>query len=175
LTDVTSKRAWGGDVEYTSTYMCGSCGFAFHGRGLSELEVRNYYSGYRDDEYYAERHNYEPFYTRAVHDAVDSFLGGEPRRNALIELFNNNCIPEIQNRRILDFGGGSGRLIQNMVGDKYVYDVSGESPVDGVTQLSKKEVSDSKFDILVCAQVLEHATDPAGLAMFLSKRLRAYP
>jgi SAM-dependent methyltransferase len=61
---------------------------------------------------------------------------------------------------VLDFAGGKGRLVQDFAGKKYVYDVSGELAVDGVTSLSEADLIDMSFDLVVCAQMLEHATDP---------------
>jgi SAM-dependent methyltransferase len=158
-----SKRAWDGPIELSRTNKCSYCGFAFHARGLSESEVSNYYSNYRDEKYFVDRNSCEPFYTRRAHDELESHLGGKLRREALIRYLGQTIeavSQSIDDFSVLDFAGGKGRLVQDFAGKKYVYDVSGELAVDGVTSLSEADLIDMSFDLVVCAQMLEHATDP---------------
>jgi SAM-dependent methyltransferase len=170
-----SKRAWGGEAEWSTTSKCRFCGFAFHGRGLSENEVAKYYLNYRDDTYFTDRNASEPFYTRKVHNKLTELLDGKPRREALAvylatqnELFSN----PVSDLKILDFAGGSGHLIQDLPGKKFVYDVSGEDPVENVSFLSESNLRNLSFDLVVCAQMLEHATDPVVMIRDLFKLVK---
>lgn len=162
-----SERAWGGSVELSTTSRCSSCGFAFHGRGLSPQEVSNYYSGYRDGDYFLRRNHYEPFYTRSVHDSLEEQMGSALRREALasyLRLHGGLADQPNSSFDILDYGGGTGRLVTNLPGRKFVHDLSGESPVDGVIPVAASALRTSAFDLVVCAQMLEHATDPRATA-----------
>jgi SAM-dependent methyltransferase len=154
-------------VEWSRTNKCQACGFAFHARGLSEIEITNYYSGYRDENYFLGRNACELFYTRKLHDELDLNLGSKLRRAALRNYITANTdifSPAADSCSTLDFGGGKGRLVEDFAGKKFVYDVSGESPVDGVTSLTEADLFNMSFDLVVCAQMLEHATDPLATA-----------
>lgn len=159
-----SRRAWGGDVEPSMTHRCKSCDFAFHGRGLTEEEVGHYYKNYRDENYFIQRHACEPFYTRKVHEGIEGQLGGQDRRDALSAYLKANLSPSLleNSSHILDYAGGTGRLISDLPGRKFVFDVSGESPAPGVELIDEMQLKSLSFDIVICAQMLEHATDPAG-------------
>ena len=172
-TTLTSKflstRAWGGVIEWSDTNYCLECGFTFHGRGLSTEEVKSYYKSYRDEKYFKDRKSCEPFYTRKVHDELEKGMRSKDRRLALSNFFSkyNVLIDNINNLSILDYAGGTGRLIADMPGNKYVFDVSGEQPAIGVEKLSSIDLNSKLFDLVVCAQMIEHATDPKGEAEYL--------
>ena len=161
-----SRRAWGGAPEWSTTSNCVKCGFSFHGRGLTEIEVNNYYLNYRDWRYYVDRNKSEPFYTRKVHLKTDESLGSKERRDALESYLRlNGVLPsDLPNEfLILDYAGGQGRLIQDLIGKKFVFDVSEEIPVANVNLISKEELNSLSFDLVVCAQMLEHASDPQAV------------
>jgi len=167
-----SQRAWGGGVEWSSTSKCRRCGFAFHGRGLRPEEAASYYRGYRDEEYFRARNSHEPFYTRKFHDVLDA---GADRRAALrqyLSRFSINGAGVPADFAILDYGGGKGRLISEIQGRRFVYDLSGETPVDGVKAISAAELESETFDLVVCAQMLEHATDPYAVAAELLRLVK---
>jgi SAM-dependent methyltransferase len=158
-----SKRAWGGGVEWSNINKCKVCGFAFHSRGLSGREITQYYMNYRDDTYFEERHASEFFYTRRVHDELELQLASQERRDSLKKyLITHSALPGdlSASLSILDFGGGSGRLITELPGQKYVYDVSGQTPAPNVTGLTNYNLAKMRFGLVICAQMLEHATDP---------------
>jgi SAM-dependent methyltransferase len=158
-----SKRAWGGEIEYSYINKCKNCGFAFHSRGLSDEEISKYYLNYRDEQYFTNRNYSEFFYTRKAHEELDDQLGGLTRRSALKHYLDSFRVLSSEAKldfTILDYGGGTGRLIKDLPGQKYVYDVSGEQPVSSVTGISENQFKSRGFNLVVCAQMLEHATDP---------------
>jgi SAM-dependent methyltransferase len=170
-----ARRALRRGIERTTTYRCSDCGFAFHGRGLSTEESSNYYSGYRNDEYFNQRHSYEPLYTRGHHDRLDAHVLSQARCvNLRCYLDNFGVIPEDSSRSfsILDFAGGSGHLIRNLPGTKYVYDLSGVPPISDVVSLSHEQLAVHEFDLVVCAQMLEHASDPRTVIAELMSRVK---
>jgi SAM-dependent methyltransferase len=158
-----SMRSWGGAVERSHTYRCSTCGFAFHGRGLSDAEVSTYYQSYRDEQYFIDRNSHEPFYTRRVHDELETKMGGAARRKALASYLSTFGVltgADQGNFSTLDYAGGTGRLIADLPGRKSVYDVSGEAPALGIEPVTALDLTKMKFDLVICAQMIEHATDP---------------
>jgi|GEM_PF-1689579 len=170
-----SARAWGGPVEWSTTSRCTACGFAFHGRGLTPAEVSRYYRGYRDETYFRDRNRFEPFYTKSVNDRLKHDVESAERKVALRSYLDRySILPAHDNGAFttLDFGGGTGRLISDFPGIKFVHDVSEETPVAGVTSLSEAQLRDDSFDLVVCAQMLEHATDPEETARNLLRLVK---
>ncbi len=169
-----SKRAWGGEIEYSYTNKCKNCGFAFHSRGLLDEEISKYYLNYRDEQYFINRNYSEFFYTRKAHEELDNQLDGLTRRNALKHYLDSFRVLSSEANldfTILDYGGGTGRLIKDLPGQKYVYDVSGEQPVSSVTGISENQFKSYSFNLVVCAQMLEHATDPSLVIQQLFDRV----
>jgi SAM-dependent methyltransferase len=130
---------------------------------LSQEEIQSYYKSYRDENYFLGRNASESFYTRRVHNELERQMGSEERRVALANYLNQKGVSVFQgseDKSILDFAGGTGRLISDLPGNKYVFDVSGESPALGVSSITQDMLSATRFDLVVCAQMIEHATDP---------------
>ena len=170
-----SKRAWGGSIEWSDTNRCLKCGFIFHGRGLTSQEIENYYTNYRDQKYFFDRNLYEFFYTRKVHNNLESQMGCEARKLALVTYLrgkNPSIFNTEKNYSILDYGGGSGRFISRLPGKKFVFDISGEKPLPEIKQLSVSSLETMKFDLIICAQMLEHATDPKKTTEYLFNFLK---
>jgi len=64
---------------------------------------------------------------------------------------------------VLDYGGGDGRLIAPLDATrKAVYDIGAAPPVSGVEALITEPVA-PEWDLVICAQTLEHVSDPLGL------------
>src|SRR5207253_864927 len=49
---------------------CGACGHRFFDLRLDDAEMGRIYGGYRGDGYFAARHRWEPWYTRAVNESI---------------------------------------------------------------------------------------------------------
>lgn len=162
----------------TRIMFCGNCGLRFFDRGLSADEAERYYRGYRGDEYCAARNRYEPFYTARIHCEIAAWLGSPQRRQALADVLGRSGgIADF--RSILDFGGGDGTLIADLdAAERAVLDPSETPPVAGVVRISDEASAGRQWDLIVCAQVLEHVTDPrqtiASLGRLLAPRGRLY-
>jgi SAM-dependent methyltransferase len=153
-------RAWGGDAEPTTLLYCRGCDFRFYRRTLTEQEMAAYYAGYRDEAYFLERHRHEPFYTRARHAAICR-IGDERRRALMAALAGAN---RVDVRSVLDFGGGSGALIADLPAPrKAVYDPSGSPVLPGIQVFTDLARLEADWELVVCAQVLEHISDPGGM------------
>jgi hypothetical protein len=55
-------RARNGPAELTRIAFCADCGFRIFDRGLSADESARYYRGYRTEQYFRDRHRFDPSY-----------------------------------------------------------------------------------------------------------------
>lgn len=157
----------------TRILFCNTCGIRFFDRGLSDGEAERYYLGYRSEDYYAARHRCEPFYTRRIHRELASWLGSAQRRQALADVLAR-CGTGQAPQSILDYGGGDGVLIADFVArERAVMDPSGANPVAGVVRIAHDENIGRQWDLIVCAQALEHVTDPRQTVAQLGSMLAA--
>jgi SAM-dependent methyltransferase len=167
-----ASQAWGGHTEPTTLAACADCGFRFFRRGLSAAETKSYYGQYRSETYYRERHRFEPFYTRAVHDAGGRWLRSSARRLALARSLANANAPA-RFDAALDYGGGSGALLRDIAAArKAVFDLSPETPEAGVEEI--RDIADIgvDWDLVLNAQVLEHLSDPRAAVHEMLAALR---
>ncbi len=142
--------------------MCGDCGFVTFVPRPNEGELREKYRilaeqgdpGYNaaaDDEGEDRR-------ARALFRALAPFAGGS-------------------RTRILDYGGGNGRLLLPFARrgcDCCVVDYN-DSPLPGIRRLASvlDEVPEgARFDLIVCSHVLEHLGDPASMLCRLGRHLQ---
>jgi SAM-dependent methyltransferase len=153
---------------------CSACSFRFFDSRLTPDEVTRLYSGYRGDQYFAERHRWEFWYSRKVNDGI----GGDPQeiadRIAAMERF---LLPHVDNasvKTVLDYGGDRGQFIPKSLGtEKYVFELSDAVPESGVSRIgSEKEFSTMKFDLIMALGVLEHCSEPAEILEQLRSSLK---
>lgn len=136
-------------------------------------EAAAYYSGYRSDRYLLQRQQYEPFYTRKVHAQVAAWLASPLRSKALLTSLNK-CDAHQPFCQILDWGGGSGALLSEIpASSKAVYDLDETEPQPGIRRFSSADQMDAAWDLIICAQVLEHLSDPFEALCSMCLQLRS--
>lgn len=151
-----SRTAWVGRPELTSIHRCLECDFRFYDRGLSDAEAAAFYAAYRTSDYLKNRHADEPFYTRKVHAGIEEFLHSPIRRQSLAQALASGGVSDVD--AVLDYGGSDGALISDLTASrKAVFDIGGSEPIAGIERATELR---EEWDLVICAQTLEHVTDP---------------
>jgi len=142
---------------------CIKCNFRFFNVRPDALEMSRQYDDYRGMEYQQQRERHEPGYTREFNQLIgNNATEIKNRGNFLKQLLEKNNVPG--DVSVLDYGGNDGRFIpEQMTGEKYCYDISGNAIIAGVTKLSRQELSGKTFDLVLLAHVLEHVPYPKEL------------
>lgn len=154
-----ANYAIGRKEQPTRLCECERCRFRFFEDRLTTGEVEKLYAGYRGDGYFAARHRYEPWYTRKVNDAIGKDEENKRNRRELVERFVRAHAEVSSVNTVLDYGGDSGQFIPDGIGrEKFVYEISDVTPIEGVTRLDT--IGDRKFDFVMLSHVLEHCSEP---------------
>ena len=140
---------------------CPNCSFVQAKYPFADDAIARLYADYRSESYNRERIRYEPSYG-AVAGKVGGYTeGGVDRVPALTRWLHLHI--DIGDGSMLDFGGDDGRFLPTFPGPKNVFEISDVSPAQGVTRIAME--SDLKtYSYVQIAHVLEHVTDPLGLA-----------
>jgi hypothetical protein len=141
---------------------CSECGFLFLDIRFSESELTSLYCGYRNEEYTALRETYEPGYAKrneSLNAGIDYI--------AEIEKF---LMPHLSFPvRLLDWGGDTGKNtpFKNRSEFLHIYDISHQPVIHGAESIDKKTACGTRYDLIVCSNVLEHVPYPSELMMEL--------
>ena len=139
---------------------CNNCGLIFSGLRLTDQEEAKYYAGYRDQTYLEQRKVCTPFYEK-LQEMFSQPWYIKHRQLAIASLVQKHISP-MKIASILDYGGDIGELIPSSFKNatKYVYDLNNQLLSHGVQRVQD---IDQKFDLIICAHVLEHESDPHSL------------
>jgi len=157
-----ARRVWDRKSFPVRLLECADCGFAFFSPRLEEDEEQRLYRNYRGEAYQQMRYLFEPWYTKRFNDSL--FCDGTmSARRELLKRILAPYLAKTKVRSILDFGGGKGELIFDLVrgADRYVYDPSGTEPLPGIEELETlTDCKAHRYDLIVCSNVLEHVAYP---------------
>lgn len=141
---------------------CEDCTFAFYDRRLTDQENTLLYKDYRGEKYQQIREQYECWYTSKVNEALNNdVLALHEQQRVIKEILVQNGIDEI--KVALDYGGNEGKTFTSPIGtqERYVYDISGVNPVEGVKLISdEKDLRSHRYDFIMCNMLFEHLADP---------------
>jgi SAM-dependent methyltransferase len=165
---------WKTSPRVTLLLECRSCGFRFFQERFSKDEIARLYADYRSERYWKARHACEPWYTRAINDGI----GGSPAEITFRKKLSGSFIKEhslgASMASVLDWGGDRGQFIPDDFANKYVFDVSGVQPLDGIVAISsERELGGMHFDVVMLAHVLEHLSDPRSVLQTIRPKLAA--
>jgi hypothetical protein len=137
---------------------CEQCGHLFLDIRFDDDELAQLYEDYRGGSYTALREHYEPGYATR-NNALNAGIG----HIAAIENFLERWVKRPP--RILDWGGDTGKntpyLNNNRALD--IFDISEKPVIKGARRITSTELRQSRYDLVVCSQVLEHIPYPAAL------------
>lgn len=107
------------------------------------------------------RQKHDVWYTPEINEAIgNDETGLRNRRKRLQTFIQKNIATPIHTG--LDYGGDKGQFYPSLLdsAEKYVYEISGVSPVEGVTLLTQYEdCKQRRYDFIMCNHVLEHIGD----------------
>ena len=151
--------------EPKDTYIvhCNNCDISYSSYRPNEEEMARLYSGYRDENYQKQRQKYEHFYTKEFNENLGHNLSNVNSRKNFLEPIVKRHVNTDKIKKVLDYGGDSGQFIPDcfLGAEKYVYEVSNVPTVEGVKNISEKEIeSNPDFDFVMCCHVLEHVANP---------------
>lgn len=173
ISDFLAARIFEGDeaskLHEVNLCHCEDCSFSFYDRRLTDEEAERLYRDYRGEEYQKTREKYDCWYTEKVNRALnsDKLVLSEQKR-VITEMINDNVPSEI--KVALDYGGNRGETFTEKIGtaEKYVYDISGIQPIDGIKAIRNySELAEHKFDFIMCNMTLEHVSYPVDFMQLL--------
>ncbi|MDF0604192.1 class I SAM-dependent methyltransferase [Neisseriaceae bacterium TC5R-5] len=141
-----------------NSLQCQSCGVLFLDIRFSDNQMCRLYQGYRDSDYTTLRDFYEPGYADrntvlqnkiAYLDEVEKLLhpyvGAAPT--------------------VLDWGGGNGcnTPFRQSAKTVYIHDISTVDLIDGCEEFDFAKPIQTRLDLIVCSNVLEHIPYPDDL------------
>ena len=149
-----------------NSVQCSNCGFLFLDIRFNDSEMASLYNGYRTEAYAQMRETFEPGYL-----ATNDYINAGVTYVAQIEEFLSPYVSLPV--RILDWGGDTGQNapFPNARSLLHVYDISNRPVVEDAELVSKSTVVSTEYDLIVCANVLEHIPFPAEVVLEIKKSM----
>ncbi len=159
--------------QHCSLVECAGCGHRFFDLRLDEAEMGQLYGNYRGKDYFAIRHHWEPWYSKAINQAIGHDQREiDSRRDYVLQFLRKSLPPAVFAGEVLDYGGDKGQFIPPELGrKKYVFEVSDQEPVEGIVRLGTKQALRRPFDLVMLCHVLEHLSDPFQFLLELREQL----
>jgi len=138
-----------------NTLRCAACGLLFLDLRFSDRQMRDLYAGYRGAAYTALREHYEPGYA-ARNAGLEAGVAHLPA----VEDWLRPRLPA--HPVVLDWGGDTGRNtpFRNVARRLDIFDITDKPLVAGARRVDAAGMSTGGYDLVVCAQVLEHLPWP---------------
>ena len=143
----------------TQLLHCKDCDFICSQTRFTPEEEQALYTDYRGEVYNQRRVTCEPEYQTHI-DSYNFEAELEGRKLGIDYLITQHLDPLAVNT-VLDYGGNDGAFIPHYFfnATKYVYDTSGNQPVEGVLPYNK-DTGPKPVDVIMCCHTLEHLSDP---------------
>jgi len=150
-----------------NSLFCVECSLLFLDIRFSDSELKKLYTNYREKEYVDLRDFYEPGY-RERNNALTLGISYIDK----IEKFLQPFLPI--SPRVLDWGGGTGLNTPFKEKNKSfdIYEIGENTLIPGAQLISKTEVMNKCYDLIVLSNVLEHAPYPMELLLDIKKLLQ---
>lgn len=160
------ERMFENKKNKTELLLCKNCHFNFFSLRPNDEEMQKLYKDYRGEEYQKQRQKFEDAYTKEL----NSHLGHDheelsERKKYTTDIFKNS-LDVASIKTVLDFGGDEGQFIPEILkhAEKYVYEISGVTPIDGIKCIeNEEELKNYNWDLIMCCHVLEHVSYPMDI------------
>jgi hypothetical protein len=148
---------------------CRNCATVFSNLAYSEDVMSALYRSYRSERYQKIRQDYEPGYTMALNNSLNSGIDWFAHRQAVVtKALSSAGISTEDIETCVDFGGGHGGVMPNFQ-KRYVYEAN--STIESSSSISVlsnwQQVQELHPKLLMCCGVLEHVYSPSELIAFL--------
>ena len=143
-----------------NSVQCIDCNFLFLDIRFCDSEMKSLYSGYREEKYVELREKYEPGYKK-INVELDFGVSYTEDIEKFLSLYLKFPI------NILDWGGDTGKNtpFKSKCRLFYVYDISNKPVIAGAEKVDKSTLTNTKYDLIVCSNVLEHVPYPSELVL----------
>lgn len=145
---------------------CKCCEFRFLNLRFEFYQENRYYQNYMCEEYIEHRSKFDGTSWQKYSDYYKTEDYYNKRKDAII-LMTQSIIDDVAS--VIDFGGNTGELFPFTFDNKskFVIDVNDNLLENGVIKLRPN--TDMKVDLIICAHVLEHVSDPNELIKAIIK------
>lgn len=157
ITDEWGLRDLRNGVAYTlcNSLQCQDCGALFLDYRFTDEQMSALYRNYRSDAYNLERTRFEPAYAKVVahYEERAAYLSE-------VEAWLAPRLPDAS--AVLDWGGDTGinSLFRGHNRLLHIHDISGVELLPGALRIDIKHISQERYDLVACSQVLEHVPFP---------------
>ena len=127
------------------------CGFYFSDIRYDDVEMGRLYTGYREEEYVAQRVTFEPNYAELNEELEHETV---PYYGVMEEFILKSC--PSRPKRVLDWGGGNGINTPIRDAEIHILDIC-TKPLHYGVLVSEP---DPPYDLVVCSNTLEHVSYP---------------
>ena len=151
-----------------NTLMCSKCNFLFLDIRFSEKELSNLYTGYRNSRYTKLREKYEKNYRKRNTELTK----GIKYLDKVEEFIEKNLRLPVS---ILDWGGDTGKNTPFKNNNKkiHIYDLGNPKTVKGVERVTKSDLKNKKYDLIICSNVLEHVSYPSETLFDIKRNMNS--
>lgn len=157
------ERVFDGEEQKTDLLICRDCAITFFELRLTDEQMAKLYNGYRDEQYQKQRQKHESYYTQEVNNDFGHNLDTLKRRKDYLSNILQTKVDISSIKTVLDYGGDKGQFLPDDFknAEKFVYDISGITPIDGVRAIrNEDELKSKKWDFITCCYVFEHLPYP---------------
>jgi hypothetical protein len=157
----------GSAYSICNSLQCSQCGLLFLDMRFTDNELKKLYKNYREKEYVDLRDFYEPGYKERNNELA---LGINYTNK--IEQFLQPFLPS--SPRVLDWGGGTGLNTPFKEKNKLfdIYEIGESALIPGAQSISKKEIANKNYDLVVLSNVLEHVPYPIELLLDIKNMIQ---
>lgn len=159
------ERMFENNEIQTKLIYCPDCGIYYSSYRPTNKEMELLYKNYRDENYLKQRQKYEPDYTAEFNKKLGYSEINKTIKNNYMQSLLSKYADKNKIKTVLDYGGDSGQNIPSFFkeSEKFVYDISGVKPIEGVKAIKDVELHNKKWDFIMCNHVLEHVSDPLNI------------